>query len=61
TRAIVTSCLEPVFSIAIAAAALGETVSGVQIAGVVVVLAATVVVQLPEKQQEAGVLVEPIE
>ncbi|HVP63514.1 MAG TPA: EamA family transporter [candidate division Zixibacteria bacterium] len=61
TRAIVTSCLEPVFSIAIAAIALGETVSGVQIAGIIVVLSATVVVQLPEKQQEPKVLVEPIE
>lgn len=61
TRAIVTSCLEPVFSIAIAAFALGETVTGVQIAGIFVVLSATVVVQLPEKQQEPKLLVEPIE
>jgi len=61
TRAIVTSCLEPVFSIAIAAAALGETVTGVQIVGIVVVLSATVVVQLPEKQQTHGVLIEPME
>jgi drug/metabolite transporter (DMT)-like permease len=61
TRAIVTSCLEPVFSIAIAAIALGETVTGVQIAGIIVVLSATVVVQLPEKQQEPKVIVEPIE
>jgi drug/metabolite transporter (DMT)-like permease len=61
TRAIVTSCLEPVLSIAIAAAALGENVSGVQVAGIIVVLSATVVVQLPEKRNATPVIVEPIE
>lgn len=60
TRAIVTSCLEPVFSILIAFFALGETMRGSQIVGIVLVLSATVLVQLPEKQ-DAAVVVEPIE
>ncbi len=49
TRAIVTSCLEPVFSIVIAAVALGELVSPLQGVGIAVVLVATIVVQLPER------------
>lgn len=60
TRAIVTSCLEPVFSIVIAALALGETVSPVQIVGVVVVLSATVLIQMPGRSGRPTV-VEPIE
>lgn len=50
TRAIVTSCLEPVFAILIAALALGELLGPVQIVGIVVTLAATVLIQLPDKQ-----------
>jgi drug/metabolite transporter (DMT)-like permease len=63
TRAVVTSCLEPVFSIAIAAIFLGELVGPVQMAGMAVVLAATVIVQLPDRKQrgEPEVVVEPIE
>ena len=57
TRAIVTSCLEPVFSIAIAAVALGEGVGPVQVVGMVLVLGATVLIQ----RREAGVAVEPME
>jgi DME family drug/metabolite transporter len=60
TRAVVTSCLEPVFSILITAIALGELVRPVQAVGIVVVLLATVLVQLPEKGREP-LLVEPIE
>jgi drug/metabolite transporter (DMT)-like permease len=60
TRAIVTSCLEPVFSIVLAAVALGESVSPLQIAGVVVVLAATVLIQLPDRGGPPAV-VEPME
>ena len=60
TRAIVTSCLEPVFSIIIAAIALGETVSPVQIAGVIVVLAATILIQLPDRMERTTAL-EPME
>ncbi len=62
TRAIVTSCLEPVFSILIAALALGEVVGPVQIVGIVVVLSATIVVQLPErKKEQPALIVDPIE
>jgi drug/metabolite transporter, DME family len=60
TRAIVTSCLEPVFAILIAALALGETVNHIQVAGIVVTLAATILVQMPERERGA-VVVEPIE
>ena len=48
TRAIVTSCLEPVFTILIAAALLDEVFGAVQALGMVIVLAATIVIQLPE-------------
>jgi len=54
TRAIVTSCLEPVFSILIAAIFLSELLTGLQVAGVVIVLAATVLVQMgppPERKR----------
>lgn len=61
TRAIVTSCLEPVFSIAIAAIVLGEVVGGVQIFGMVLVLGATLLIQMPEKRGERRLAVEPIE
>ena len=47
TRAIVVSCLEPVFSIVIAAIALGELMRPLQVVGIVFVLAAITVVQLP--------------
>ncbi len=62
TRAIVVSCLEPVFSIVIAAVALGEIVRPLQVTGIVLVLAAIVVVQLPDRRSaEALPMVEPIE
>ncbi len=57
TRAIVTSCLEPVFSILIAALTLGELVRPVQVVGIVVVLTATVLVQLSGREE----IVEPME
>ncbi len=50
TRAIVTSCLEPVFSILITALVLGELVRPVQTLGIVLVLVAIVLIQLPEGQ-----------
>jgi len=53
TRAIVTSCLEPVFAISIAALALGELLGRVQIVGIIVTLAATVLIQLPDKSAKA--------
>jgi len=62
TRAIVVSCLEPVFSIVIAAVALGEVMRPLQTVGIVLVLVAIVVVQLPDRGfQEEITLVEPME
>ena len=62
TRAIVTSCLEPVCAIALTAAFLGELVSAVQVLGMVVVLPATVLIQRPDRShQEPTIAVEPIE
>jgi drug/metabolite transporter (DMT)-like permease len=61
TSAIVAaSCLEPVFSILIAAIALGEGVKPIQIIGILVVLAAIVLVQMPGRSGQET-LVEPME
>jgi drug/metabolite transporter (DMT)-like permease len=62
TRAIIASCLEPVFSILLAAALLGESVRPVQMAGIVLVLSAIVIVQLPGKgADQESVVVDPID
>jgi len=63
TRAIIASCLEPVFSILLAAALLGEVVRPIQSLGILLVLAAIVIVQLPQRGSAAQdpVVVEPIE
>jgi DME family drug/metabolite transporter len=61
TRAIVVSCLEPVFSIIIAALVLGELVRPMQTVGIVLVLMAIVLIQLPERSQGEELVVEPIE
>ncbi len=63
TRAIIASCLEPVFSILLAAALLGESVRPIQTLGIVLVLAAIVIVQLPGRatDEKNAVVVEPIE
>jgi drug/metabolite transporter, DME family len=50
TRAIVTVSLEPVFAILLAAVIVGEKPGPAQIIGMILVLAATVVVQMPERQ-----------
>jgi len=60
TRAIVTSCLEPVFSIALAAMVLGEVLGPMQVIGMVLVLMATLLVQMPDRRGQA-VVVEPME
>jgi drug/metabolite transporter, DME family len=60
TRAIVVSCLEPVFSILIAAAVLGEIMRPLQTVGILLVLAAIVVVQLPGRHSAERQL-EPID
>ncbi len=62
TRAIVASCLEPVFSIVLTALFLGELVRPMQTVGIVLVLVAIVLIQLPERTASGEeVLVEPIE
>ena len=63
TRAIVTACLEPVWAILITAIVLGELVSPIQVLGIAVVLAATIVVQRPDRRApaEPQIAVEPIE
>jgi drug/metabolite transporter (DMT)-like permease len=62
TRAIVVSCLEPVFSIVLAALVLGELVRPIQTVGIVLVLIAIVLIQLPERADRSEELVvEPIE
>jgi drug/metabolite transporter (DMT)-like permease len=66
TRAIVASCLEPVFAIAIAAMALGEVVQPIQAVGVALVLLAIVVVQMPSRgkrgeDRKGTAVLEPIE
>jgi drug/metabolite transporter, DME family len=60
TRAIVASCLEPAFSILLAALFLGEVMRPIQVVGIVCVLAAIVIVQRPEGNEQP-VVVEPIE
>ncbi|HUJ94369.1 MAG TPA: EamA family transporter [Terriglobales bacterium] len=62
TRAIVVSCLEPVFSIVIAAIALGEVMRPLQTLGIVLVLAAILLVQRPEpRTEEAVAVIEPVD
>ena len=63
TRAIIASCLEPVFSILLAAVLLGEVVRPIQTLGIVLVLSAIVIVQLPgrEAAERDAVVVDPIE
>lgn len=62
TRAIVVSCLEPVFSIVIAALTLGEILGPLQTLGIVLVLTAIVVVQLPDRKlHEEAAPIEPLE
>jgi drug/metabolite transporter, DME family len=63
TRAIIASCLEPVFSILLAAAFLGELLRPMQTAGIVLVLAAIIIVQRPSKSgaAEESAVVEPME
>jgi DME family drug/metabolite transporter len=63
TRAIIASCLEPVFSILLAAALLGEGVRPIQTMGIILVLSAIVIVQLPVRGSAGpgSVAVDPIE
>jgi drug/metabolite transporter (DMT)-like permease len=62
TRAIIASCLEPVFSIVLAAALLGEVLRPIQTLGIVLVLSAIVIVQLPGRGgTQESVIIDPIE
>jgi drug/metabolite transporter (DMT)-like permease len=64
TRAIIASCLEPVFSILLAAVFLGEAMRPVQMLGIVLVLSAIVIVQMPGRNSAVladTVVVDPIE
>jgi drug/metabolite transporter (DMT)-like permease len=62
TRAIIASCLEPVFSILLAAVLLGEMLRPIQSLGIVFVLAAIVIVQHPGRSSaESSVIVDPID
>jgi drug/metabolite transporter, DME family len=49
TRAVVASCLEPVFAVLFAAVFVGEGISALRAAGILTVLAATVMAQAQEK------------
>lgn len=61
TKAIVTSCLEPVFSIMIAAVFLREVLGLLQTIGVLIVLSATILVQIPDRWHSESRAIEPIE
>lgn len=63
TRAIIASCLEPVFSILLAALLLSERVRLVQTLGIMLVLSAILIVQLPRKStgESEVVVIDPIE
>jgi len=61
TKAIIVSCLEPVFSILIAAVALKEVVRPLQTLGAMMVLSAIVVVQRPTRGGLAPPIVGPVD
>jgi drug/metabolite transporter (DMT)-like permease len=62
TRAIIASCLEPVFSIVLAALLLGEVLRPIQTVGMIFVIAAIVIVQRPSRSMTNDTcIVEPIE
>ena len=61
TRAIIVSCLEPVFSIVIAAMVLGEGLRPLQTVGILMVLAAILVVQTSDQNKMTPRIIEPVE
>lgn len=62
TRAIIASCLEPVFSILLAAALLGEGLRPIQTLGIVLVISAIGIVQLTGRGAgPESVVIDPIE
>ena len=61
TKAIIASCLEPVFSILIAAVALKEVIRPLQTLGVVMVLGAILVVQRPARGGSVQPMAGPVD
>ncbi len=61
TKAIIASCLEPVFTVLIAAVTLHEAVHLLQALGIAMVLAAILVVQLPSRGAPAAPAIEPVD
>ncbi len=62
TRAIVTSCLEPVFAVLVASSVLGESLTAIQALGIALVLVATILIQLPARNHARAIsLIEPVE
>ncbi len=61
TRAIIVSCLEPVFSIVIAAVVLGEVLRPIQTLGILMVLAAILVVQMSDEKSGNPMVIGPLE
>jgi drug/metabolite transporter, DME family len=61
TKAIIASCLEPVFTVLIAAVSLHERVRPLQALGIIMVLAAIVVVQLPTRGNQSPAIVQPVD
>ena len=61
TQAIIVSCLEPVFTILIAAFALKEVVRPLQWLGIAMVLSAITVVQRPASGEAVHAIVEPVD
>jgi DME family drug/metabolite transporter len=58
TRAIIVSCLEPVFSIVLAATVLGERIKPLQILGIIFVLCAIAAIQIRNKVNDEAVLIK---
>jgi DME family drug/metabolite transporter len=61
TKAVIVSCLEPVFSIVIAALALKEVVRPLQALGILMVLSAIMVVQRPTKADFVAPIAGPVD
>jgi drug/metabolite transporter, DME family len=61
TRAVIVSCLEPVFSILIAAIVLGEVLRPLQTVGILMVMAAILVVQMSEQNGMRPGIMGPLE
>jgi drug/metabolite transporter (DMT)-like permease len=59
TRAVVSSCLQPVFAILFAAAFIAESLHWFQVLGIVIVLAASIAIQIPENRASAHGRVQP--